>query len=86
MLAVLDACACLGDAGEVVVVVVKVLVRCEGRHIQCLSTSKPIPDRTAPKPNNDAQADDYQSQGIVVRPSEKEPDDDPTSDHDHSEP
>ena len=40
MLAVLDACACLGDADEVVVVAVKVLVRCEGRHIQCLRLAR----------------------------------------------
>ena len=86
MLAVLDACACLGDAGEVVVVVVKVLVRCEGRHIQCLSTSKPMPNSTASKPNNDAAGNHHQSQGIVVRSSKIEPDDDPTSDHDHGDP
>jgi hypothetical protein len=55
------------------------------RHAQYLTTSKPIPDRTAAKPNNEAPADDYQSQGIVVWPSEEEPDDHPTGDHDHSE-
>src|SRR4051812_17959381 len=45
-----------------------------------------MPDRTAPKPKNDAQADDYQSQGILVRLGEIEPDDDPSGYHDHGDP
>jgi hypothetical protein len=39
-----------------------------------------------PKPNNDAPANDYQSKGILVRLSEVEPDDDPSSDYYRSNP
>ena len=53
--------------------------------LMLFSTSKPIADANAPKPNHEAQTDDYQSKRVFVRMSGIKKNDKPACDHDHSD-
>ena len=53
--------------------------------LMLFSTSKSIADANAPKPNEEAQTDDYQSKRVFVRMSGIKKNDKPACDHDHSD-
>jgi hypothetical protein len=53
--------------------------------LMLFSTSKPIADANAPKPNDEAPTDDYQSKRVFVRVSGMKKNDKPACDHDQSD-